>query len=76
MKFVMKSIDNNNKKKQMLVFSIFILFPQAHLKLGLLSTVDSVYLQVVFVRENIAIKQSARLPESSIQTGSLTELQM
>ena len=30
------------------------------------NTVDSAYLQVVFVRENIAIKQSARLPESSI----------
>ena len=41
-----------------------------------LYTVDSAYLQVVFVRENIAIKRSARLPESSIQTGSLTELQM
>ena len=40
------------------------------------STVDSAYLQVVFVRENIAIKQLAQLPESSIQTGSLTELQM
>ena len=39
-------------------------------------TVDSAYLQVVFVTENIAIKRSARLPESSIQTGSLTELQM
>ena len=36
------------------------------------NTVDSAYLQVVFVRENIAIKLSARLPESSIQTGSLT----
>ena len=40
------------------------------------STVDSAYLQVVFVRENIAIKRLARLPESSIQNGSLTELQM
>ena len=39
-------------------------------------TVDSAYLQVVFVRENIPIKQSARLPESPIQTGSLTRLQM
>ena len=37
---------------------------------------DSPYLQVIFVRENIAIKRPARLPESSIQTGSLTELQM
>ena len=43
---------------------------------ALFITVDSAYLQVVFVRENIAIKRSARLPESSIQTGSLTELQM
>ena len=41
-----------------------------------IDTVDSTYLQVVFVTENIAIKRSARLPESSIQTGSLTELQM
>ena len=29
-------------------------------------TVDSAYLQVVFVTENIAIKRSARSPESSI----------
>ena len=41
-----------------------------------LHTVDSTYLQVLFVRENIAIKQSATLPENSIQTRSLTELQM
>ena len=40
------------------------------------NTVDSPYLQVIFVRENIAIKRLARVPESSIQTGSLTELQM
>ena len=40
------------------------------------NTVDSPYLQEVFVKENIAIKRSARLPESSIQTQSLTELQM
>ena len=40
------------------------------------STVDSAYLQVVFVRENIAIRRLVQLPESSIQTGSLTELQM
>ena len=38
-------------------------------------TVDSAYLQVVFVRENIAMKWLARLPKSSIQTGSMTELQ-
>ena len=43
---------------------------------GLASTVDSAYLQVVFVRENIAIRRLARLPVSSIQTGSLTELHM
>ena len=41
-----------------------------------LHTVDSTYLQVLFVRENIAIKRSATLPENSIQTRSLTELQM
>ena len=40
------------------------------------SAVDSAYLQVVFVRENIAIKRSAWLPENSIHTRSLTELQM
>ena len=45
-------------------------------KVPVFSTVDSAYLQVVFIRENIAIKWSARLPESSIQTESLTELQM
>ena len=46
------------------------------LSLDVSSTVDSAYLQVIFVRENIAIKRSVRLPESSIQTRSPTELQM
>ena len=42
----------------------------------LTGTVESAYLQVIFVRENIAIKRSVRLPESTIQTGRLTELEM
>ena len=65
-----------------LVFHKYILFSVCFKvtlqKVGtyLYSTVDSAYLQVVFVRENIAIKGLARLPENSIQTGSLSELQM
>ena len=46
------------------------------LSLDVSSTVDSAYLQVIFVGENIAIKRSVQLPESSIPTRSPTELQM